>query len=138
MKKENFQRLYGIPEKTFKYMIKILEKEDIKKMKLGGRPSKLTIEQKLKMTLQYWRQYRTYFEIGLDFGISESVAYKNIIWVEDTLIKSGEFNLPTREEVMKEKNPILIDVTETKIERPKKKQKKFIRVRKSNTRLKHR
>jgi hypothetical protein len=31
MKKENFQRLYGIPEKTFKYMIKILEKEDIKK-----------------------------------------------------------------------------------------------------------
>jgi hypothetical protein len=107
-------------------------------MKLGGRPSKLTIEQKLKMTLQYWRQYRTYFEIGLDFGISESVAYKNIIWVEDTLIKSGEFNLPTREEVMKEKNPILIDVTETKIERPKKKQKKFIRVRKSNTRLKHR
>jgi hypothetical protein len=138
MKKENFQRLYGIPEKTFKYMIKILEKEDIKKMKLGGRPSKLTIEQKLKMTLQYWRQYRTYFEIGLDFGISESVAYKNIIWVEDTLIKSGEFNLPTREEVMKEENPILIDVTETKIERPKKKQKKFIRVRKSNTRLKHR
>lgn len=62
MKKENFQRLYGIPEKVFKLMVNILEDADIKKKKLGGRPSKLTIEQKLQMTLQYWRQYRTYFE----------------------------------------------------------------------------
>ncbi len=42
-------------------------------------------------------------QIGLDFGLSESVAYKNIIWVEDVLIKSGAFSLPTRQEVMKEK-----------------------------------
>ncbi len=138
MKKENFQRLYGISEKVFKLMVKILEEADVKKKKFGGRPSKLTIEQKLQMTLQYWRQYRTYFEIGLDFGISESVCYKNIIWVEDILIKSKAFALPTRSEVLKEKNKILIDVTETKIERPKQKQKKFIRVRKSNTRSKSR
>ena len=138
MKKTDFQRLYGIPEKVFKLMIKILEKAEIEKKKLGGRPSKLTIEQKLKMTLQYWRQYRTYFEIGLDFGISESVCYRTIVWVEDMLIKSKQFALPTRKEVMQEKNPVLIDCTETKIERPKRKQKKFIRVRKSNIRSKPR
>ena len=43
MKKTDFQRLYGIPEKVFKLMIKILEKAEIEKKKLGGRPSKLTI-----------------------------------------------------------------------------------------------
>ncbi len=111
MKQKNFQRFYGIPEKTFKYLVKILEEADKKKMKFGGRPSKLTVVQKLQMTLQYWRQYRTYFEIGLDFQISESMCYRTIIWVENTLIKSGEFNLPTREEVMQEKNPIIIDVS---------------------------
>ncbi len=57
MKKSDFQRLYGIPEKAFKLMVKILEKAELEKKKLGGRPSRLTIEQKLKMTLQYWRQY---------------------------------------------------------------------------------
>jgi len=138
MNKNDFQRLYGTSEKTFKYMVKILEKAEIEKKKLGGRPSKISIEDKLKMTLQYWRQYRTYFEIGLDFKISESACCRTIIWVENTLIKSGNFALPARQEVLQEKNKILIDVTETKIERPKKKQKKFIRVRKSNIRSKRR
>ncbi len=62
MKKSHFQRLYGIPEKVFKLMVKILTEADIKKKKLGGRPSKLTIEQKLQMTLQYWRQYGTFLK----------------------------------------------------------------------------
>ena len=75
--KQKINRYHGIHQKTFDIMIKILEKAEIKKKKLGGR--KLTIKEKLCMTLQYWRQGRTYFEIGHDFGLSESVAYKNII-----------------------------------------------------------
>ena len=137
-KKQQFNRYHGVHEKTFKKIKEILEKSNAKKMKLGGRPSKLTIEQKLLMTLQYWRQYRTYFEIGHDFGISESVAYKNIKWTEDVLVKSKAFSLPNAQKVMKDENldVVAIDVTETRIERPQKKQKKFIRGRRNIIQLK--
>lgn len=135
--KNQFKRLLGIDKKTFKYMVKILEEADIKKKKLGGRPSKLSIEQKLLLTLQYWREYRTYFAIGQDFKISESYCYKTVIWVEDTLVKSRAFALPNAKEVMKEKI-LVIDATESKIERPKRGQKKFTLAKRSSTRLKPR
>lgn len=134
-----FKRYWGFDEKTFNLMLKILEIEDIKKMKKGGRPSKLTVRQKLEMTLKYWRQYGTYFEIGQDFKITESVAYKNIIWVENTLIKSRAFALPNKQKVLKEQNSdtVVVDVIETRIERSKCRQKKFIRGRKKFTLSKH-
>ena len=46
------------------------------------------------MTLEYLREYRTYFHIGKSYGVSESYAYKIIKWVEDVLIKDGSFALP--------------------------------------------
>ena len=55
--------------------------------------------------------------------MSESTAYKTIRWVEDTLIKHPLFALPGRKELLKsdrEYEVILIDATETPIERPKK------------------
>ena len=85
--KNDFQRLYGINEKAFKYALKILEKGYTDIMKLGGRPSKLNCEDKLKITLQYLRQYRTYYEIGQDFGIfkeSKRIVHKNTIILGDS------------------------------------------------------
>jgi hypothetical protein len=41
------------------------------------------------MMLEYWREYRTYFHIGQARGISESAAYRNIKWRENTLGKLG-------------------------------------------------
>jgi hypothetical protein len=35
------------------------------------------IEDQLLMMLEYWREYRTYFDIGQARGISESAAYRN-------------------------------------------------------------
>ncbi|GMO48855.1 MAG: hypothetical protein Pg6C_11550 [Treponemataceae bacterium] len=43
---------------------------------------------------EYLREYRAYFHIGGNCGISESYAYKLIRRAEDALIKSGEFSLP--------------------------------------------
>ena len=37
--------------------------------------------------LEYLREYSTYFHISRNYGISESTCYRNIRWVEDTLIK---------------------------------------------------
>ena len=95
------------------------------------------IEDMLMMTLEYLREYRMYFHIGNNFGISESYTWKLIRWVEDTLIKSGEFSLPGKKELLKseaEYEIILIDATETPVERPKRGRNFGIQERKSDTR----
>ncbi|PWU13016.1 MAG: IS5/IS1182 family transposase, partial [Chlamydiae bacterium] len=53
------------------------------------------------MTLEYLREYRTYFHISQSYNSSESIAYKIIRWVEDTLIKHPLFALPGRKELLK-------------------------------------
>jgi hypothetical protein len=37
------------------------------------------------MTLEYLREYRTYFHIGQSWGVNESTAYRIIRRIEDTL-----------------------------------------------------
>ncbi len=120
---KEFRRVTGIKPKTFRKMVIILTvAEKIKKSK-GGRPSKLSMEQKLLMALEYLREYRTYLAIGTSFGIAESNTFYAVRWVEDTLIKCGEFNLPGKRELLKPEinhDLILIDATESPIQRPKK------------------
>ncbi|MEY2862706.1 MAG: hypothetical protein RLY58_413 [Pseudomonadota bacterium] len=48
------------------------------------------------MALTYWREYRTQFHIGVDFGVSDGTACKIINHVEDHLIRSGHFRLSKR------------------------------------------
>ena len=94
IKEKGFRRLTGIKRKTFEKILEILEKTDKAKRVKGGRKGKLSMEDMMLMTLEYWRENQTYFHTGQSYGISESSAYKNIRWIEDTLIKSGEFSLP--------------------------------------------
>jgi uncharacterized membrane protein len=64
------------------------------------------------MALEYIRVYRTYFHIATSYGVSESVAYKIVRWVEDTLIKDPIFALPGRKALLKsdmEYEVLLID-----------------------------
>jgi hypothetical protein len=123
LKEEQFRRLTGVKRATFDKMVCILrDKHQEKKLK-GGRKNKLSIENMLLMTLAYLREYRTYFHLGQSYGVSESSAYKSIKWVEDSLIKHPDFGLPGRKSLLKsdvEYELILIDATETPIERPKK------------------
>jgi hypothetical protein len=63
-------------------------------------------------------------------------CYRNIRWVEDTLIKSRIFSLPGRKVLTKsnhEYEVVLIDATESPIERPKKNNANTIPARKSAT-----
>jgi hypothetical protein len=78
------------------------------------------------MTLEYLREYRTYFHIAQQWEINESTAYRIIRKVEDILIKSSEFRIPGKKELLKSESKIeivVIDVTETPPERPKKNRK---------------
>lgn len=75
------------------------------------------------MVLEYLREYRSYFHIGQNYGISECSAYKAVKWVEDTLVKHPNFALPGRKALMKSDmnyEVVLIDATESPIEKPKK------------------
>jgi len=118
-----FRRLTGVKDTTFIEMVAILQKVHDKKKQLGGRPNKLCIADMLLMTLEYLREYRTYLHIGKSYSVSESNAYKIIKWVEDTLIKSKVFSLPGRKALLKSDmkyEVILVDATETPIQRLKK------------------
>jgi len=124
---ESFRRLTGVKRQTFEKMVQILVEGDKNKKIKGGRKNKLSLENQLLMALEYIREYRTYFHISKSYGVSESTAYKTVRWVEDTLIKHPDFSLPRRKALLKndiEYAVVLVDASETPIERPKKKSKK--------------
>lgn len=120
---EKFRRLSGVKRATFEKMVGILSEADKKKRIKGGRKSKLSLEDRLLMALEYIREYRTYFHVSQSYGVSESTCYETIKWIENTLIRHPDFALPGRKALLKsdmEYELVLIDATETPIERPKK------------------
>ena len=119
-----FRRLTGVQKTTFIEMIAVVKEAENKRTSRRGKPPHLSIEDRLLMTLEYLREYRTYFHLGQSYGLSESACYRNCRWIEDTLIKSKTFSLPGKKALLESKAEfeiILIDATETPIERPKKK-----------------
>jgi hypothetical protein len=71
----------------------------------------------------YLREYRTYFHIAQSWGINESTAYRMIRFCEDSLMDSGVFSLPGKKKLLESDHKIeliVVDVTESPIERPKK------------------
>lgn len=118
-----FRRLTGVSKSVFHLMVGVVRAAEHKRMEKGGRSSYLKTEDKLLMTLEYLREYRTYFHLGQSYGLSESACYRNCKWVEDVLIRDKTFALPGKKMLLDKGSPIeviLIDATETSIERPKK------------------
>lgn len=121
---KQFRRLTGVQRETFEKMASILIEAQSHRYRKAGRKGSLSIEDKLLMALEYLREYRTYFHLGSSYGLSESACYRACKWVEDILIKSREFSLPGKKELLKSEmsyEVILIDASETPVERPKKK-----------------
>jgi hypothetical protein len=117
-------------------MIVHLEDAEKRKKIKGGRSNKLSMENRLLMALEYLREYRTYAHIAASYGIAESNVYKNIRWIENVLIKCDEFKLPGKKALLKtdhEFEVILIDASESPIERPKKNNADFTLARKNDT-----
>ena len=115
----------------------IINKYEDKKKKLGGRPNKLPVEERMLMTLEYLREYRTFFHIANSYGISESSCHENVKKIENILIKSKKFSLPKKKEVILNDNNIeviVIDATENHIERPRKNKENTIQERKRSIR----
>ncbi|VPL00456.1 mobile genetic element [Streptococcus pneumoniae] len=88
-----FKRLVGVQRTTFKEMLAVLKTAYQLKHAKGGRKPKLSLEDLLMATLQYVREYRTY---DVQSGVTIS---RTPLSSEDT---------------------VMIDATEVKINRPKK------------------
>ena len=88
------------------------------------------------MALKYWRQYVTEKELSYEFEVGEATTHDIIVWVEDTLVKSGKFSLPGKKALLddNEIEVTLVDVTESPIERPKKNKSNGIPAKRKNTR----
>jgi hypothetical protein len=125
---EKFKRIVGIKKRTFKLMMKIVSFSYAVKHELGGKPDRIPLEDKLLMALNYWREYRTYAHLGVTYGYSESQTCRIIRWCEDVLINSGKFTVGGKRELLSI-NPdhvVLIDATESPIQRPKKKAEEIL------------
>ncbi len=69
---EAFRRLTGVKKSTFEVMIEILKEAEELRRRRGGPKPKLIMEDRLLMALEYLREYRTYFHIAANYGLSES------------------------------------------------------------------
>lgn len=119
---KEFQRATGVKRPVFDKMVnEIVESERIK-YSAGGKPPKLIAEEKVLMMLHYYREYPTFFHLGIIYGVSESTAWRHVTSTEAVLIKSKEFSLPGKKQCIKSNYKfVIVDVTESPIERPKKK-----------------
>jgi hypothetical protein len=138
LKPSEFKRLCGVHPGTFEAMLAVLKQAQSNKP--PGRPSKLSLEDQLLMTLEYWREYRTYFHIGQSWGVNESTAYRIIRKTEDTLVSSRAFTLPGKKKLQEpdcQIEVVVVDVTETPIERPQKNKSSFTVVKRKDTHSNH-
>jgi hypothetical protein len=132
----DFRRLLGVKRETFEAMLAALTRREAAKKK-KGRPPDLTLEQQLLLALQFWREYRTHYHLAAEWQVAENTVRRTIQRVENALVKSGAFSLPGRRKVggvEPQWQVLVVDVTESPIERPKKSNAPATRARRSATR----
>ena len=131
-----FRRKTGVRRNTFKKMVSIVEEVEKERKKISGRPMKLDYGDQVLMTLEYLREYRTYFSLGQSYDLSEANTYKIVRKVENILIGSKEFRLPNRKATVEDMGieAIVVDAVESSIERPKKNKENTIQGRKRSIR----
>lgn len=136
LKPEQYQELFAVKKETFDKMLEILEVDYQKKHLQGGRPPKLSVLDKLVIMLQYYKEYRVMECVAFDYGVRKSTICDAIHWAEETLIRSGQFTLPSKRELWRnpEVEVVLLDSTECEIERPEKKQRQYYSGKKNGIR----
>ncbi len=135
LKEEEFKRLTGVKRSTFEKLVEVIKSG----LREFGRPSALSREDQLLMSLMYWREYRTQFHIGMAYGVSEATVCRTIKKIEEVLIKSEQFHLAGKKALQESETVIevVVDATEQPIERPKKDKLSIIVVKRSVTPKKH-
>ena len=119
MSDQQFKRIIGTTKPVFLMMINVLEIAHEKLHETGGKPHDLTVGDKLLMTLQYYREYRTMENIAVDYGCAKSSVCRFINWIENTLSADGQFQLPGKQALQDGTlKTVAVDVTEHPTEHP--------------------
>jgi hypothetical protein len=126
----SFKRATGVHKEVFLELTEIVSsyKKIHRKSPSSGRKAYLIIEDQLLMYLMYIREYRTQFHVGIAFGLSESRVCECVKIIEDIIIQDKRYHLSGKKELLKSENSIevvIIDVGESPLERPKKKQRSY-------------
>ncbi len=112
---------------TLKQLVKALKPAWRQTPQPGVKP-KLKLEERVLLCLEYWREYRTYFQIGSSWGVSESSGCRIVHWVEENLMRCAQFRLPGKKQLVRgfsQARVVVMDVMETPIEPPSRRQRSF-------------
>ena len=116
---EHFLRLTGVRRAVFDRMAEAVSQGE----RGFGRPRKLSVADRVLLTLCYWREYRSQFHVASSFGVSEATVSRTVREVENELLKNKRFHLPGKK-VLRDGSldltVIVVDASEQRIERPKK------------------
>ena len=133
----DFKRYCGVEPETFRRMVELVSQRLTKERRKAGRPPKLSVEDQVLLTLEYWREYRTLFHLATSWGLHESNVCRIIRRVEDILTKSRAFKLPGKKVLQPSDHKIefvVVDVAETPVGRPKKSKSLTTAAKRSGTR----
>lgn len=122
-----FKRLTGVGRATFDKMVEVVEQHLAltRKHPTRGRPPKASTEDQVLLMLMYYREYRTFLHTATTYGYSESQGWRIVRRLEEVLVKSGVFRLPGKKALLALDGAalgclVLVDVSESAVERPKK------------------
>ena len=91
-----FKRLTGVKPDTFKAMLQECELYHKKKKAKGGKPNKLSVSTQILLMLEYYREYRSMAHMAFDYEVSEATVSRVIKEIENVLLSSGKFSLPSK------------------------------------------
>ena len=122
---KDFKRVVGVKRDTFKDMVKVVNRHYRSKKVKGGTTRSLSTNDEVLLMLEYYREYRTFKHLGVDYRVSESTAHYIVTKIEKILINEPQFHLEKLKHIEPESgdNAIeitVVDVTESQCERPKK------------------
>jgi hypothetical protein len=92
----DFKRYCGVKPTTFERMVAVLNAYQDQTQHKSGRPHKPGVADQILLTLESWREYRTFFHLGKSRGLHESSGCRIVQRVEEILKKSKTFALPGR------------------------------------------
>jgi hypothetical protein len=100
LKPHEFKRRLEVKIPTLKAMVNALYNFRLENHKdRRGRRTILTLEEQVLGSLEYWREYQTYFHIGTSRGVSESTICRIVTNIESTLMKTGKFRISGKKSI---------------------------------------
>ena len=125
-KEEEYRVIFGVEKNTFEEMVSLAEKQYQKDHECGGRKDGLSPQERVEITLKYTRQYLSQRYLATEYKVAKSCISPIIKWTLKVIVSNGKFSLPKKVENIYDKSEDRIyDATESKIDRPQKKQKKY-------------